>query len=79
VAEISSVFPPRGSLAPPYVAKDPMTTYQQIQLEIQIVRMRREWAITLRQLKGGAPALERFIDESTRKFAELAATVSIQH
>jgi hypothetical protein len=56
-----------------------MNTCQQVQLEIQIVWMRREWAITLRELKSGKPALERFIDESTKNLAKLAAALSTQH
>jgi len=56
-----------------------MDTGQQIQFEIRTVMIRRAWTITLRELKGGTPALERFIDESTKKLAELAATLSIRH
>jgi hypothetical protein len=55
-----------------------MNTCQKIQLEIQIARVRREWTITLRELRSGKPALERFIDESTRNLARLAATLSTQ-
>jgi hypothetical protein len=56
-----------------------MNTPQQIRLELQAAMMRREWAIKLRELRGGSPDLDRLIDESTKTLAKLAATLSIPH
>jgi hypothetical protein len=56
-----------------------MNTPQQIRLELQAAMMRREWAIKLRELRGGSPDLDRLIDESTKTLAKLAAAFPTQH
>jgi hypothetical protein len=43
-----------------------MNNPQQMQLEIQAVRMRLEWATKLQTLEAGTPAIQRFIDEDTK-------------
>ena len=58
---------PRGETFPQLVIKErTMNNPQQMQLEIQAVRMRLEWATKLQTLEAGTPAIQRFIDEDTK-------------
>jgi hypothetical protein len=52
------------------------TACQQIRFEMETSKMRYSWAIAERERMGSTPALDTFIEESSKELAELRQKLS---
>lgn len=53
-----------------------MTARQQIRFEMETSKMRYSWAIAERERMGSTPALDTFIEQSSKELADLRQKLS---